>query len=283
MRKLFYAAFLAAVVLTAFGCAVTNYPVITDSFGPWGGQVMDSFYDKAYIIPSAQIATIFGSRTEELYTLVVQDWKADRRLYTYSNTDTTASVIFLDQTYCDPTRQTNCPVWVAWDPDLPDAYPTSPTGQSGNPSPADDIFDGVFDPSCPGADALSLLVSLGSRIGECGSGVWADKQGTALEFSLLDLTTFRGQQVYSLPINGSNATVTIGDDNMPLFGSYQTYLDQKLRLIVEMTPNARYQLRWLNNWIEQNGSFMDVDLTYGALSANFKLNATTLDGALDLL
>jgi hypothetical protein len=56
MRKLVFAA-LAVVVMA--GCAVTDYPVIFDSRGADGDGVLQSFYDKAYIIPTSSVATIW--------------------------------------------------------------------------------------------------------------------------------------------------------------------------------------------------------------------------------
>lgn len=274
MRKLAYAAFLAAVVLS-LGCAITNYPLITDSAGPYGGVVVDSYYDKAYVIPSSQIATIYANGSDELYTEVVQDWKGDRRLYTYNNFDSSGALNFLAQTYCDPTRQTNCAVVVSWDPDLPDAYPISPTGQSGSASPSDDPFDGVIDSSCPGYRSLSILLSVGSRIGECGSGVMAAKQEAALEFSLLGETTFRGRAVYQVPFNSAIAEIRItgangASDLVPIYGSYTAYIDNDFRTAVEATPNWTYQARWLNNWLEANGSYVEAEVTYGSLEATWQ-------------
>ncbi|RMG45947.1 MAG: hypothetical protein D6718_06355 [Acidobacteria bacterium] len=287
MRKLAFTAFIAAVVLS-LGCAITNYPVMFDDAGPWDDATVDSFYDKAYIIPSGQVATIWSDGSDELYTEVAQDWKGDQRLYTYNNFDPSASVLWLDQTYCDPARQDNCSIWTAWNPDLPDAYPTAPTGQSGDPSPHDDPFDGVPGTTCPGYRSLSVLVSYGSRIGECGSGLWLDKQAAADEFSRLGTTTWRGEAVYHLPFNSSIASVQVtgangNSDIMPIYGSFNGYIDSRLRVAVEMTPNAKYELRWLSNWLRQNGSFVDVTVTYGSLTANWKANIWSVDNALNRL
>lgn len=283
MKKVIYTAFIAAVALS-MGCAITNYPVITDSAGPWGDAVMDSYYDKAYIIPSGQIATLWADGSDLLFTLVTQDWAGDQTLYTYNNFDPTSTVIFLDQdfAYCDPTRQTNCPTVIAYNPDLPDAYPTSPTGQTGNPSPSDDPFDYIWDTTCPGARSLSLLVSYGFRIGECGSGIWENRQDAAREFALLEPTTFQGKKVYALPMNSAVAEVRLTSaggmsDLMPFYGNYQLYLDDKHRVILEPTPSMKYQQRWLDNWLEANGSFVDIDLTYGSLEANWKAQIWAVD------
>lgn len=271
MKKVLYTAFLAAVVMS-LGCAVTNYTLITDSAGPYGDVVVDSFYDKAYIIPSGQVATTGADGSDELYSLVVQEWDGDRRISTYSNFDPTASVVFLDQQYCDPTRQSDCAITVANDPELPDAYPFS----SSPINPSDDPFDYAFDTSCSGADALSILLSQTSRIGECGSGVWNDKQVAYGEFSTLNITDFQGQLMYDVPVSNSTMSLELTNVNgqatpFNILGTSQAYLDSQLRLLWVKSPVDQYNLRQLNAWSQANGHDAQVAVTYGSLSANFNL------------
>ncbi|MDQ7087119.1 MAG: hypothetical protein Q9Q13_04330 [Acidobacteriota bacterium] len=283
MRKTMYLV-LAVGLLESLGCAITNYPVILDSRGPWADSVLDDQYDLAYIIPSSQVATIYSDGSDELYTRVAQDWKGDQWLYTYNNFDATGEVLFLDQTYCDPNRQTDCAIWTAWNADLPDAYPHGsahdPAGGPGN-NVTDDPFDGTLNEDCSGARSLSLLLSMTSRVGECGSGLWADKQNAAFEFSLLETSTFRGRQVYELPIDSSIAAFTLtGQDGSvgqaPIFGRFTGYVDQDLRLAFPVTPNMKYQLRALQSWIDAHGSYVQVDVNYGSLAASFDLQVETL-------
>jgi len=271
MRKLSFAAFLAAVVLS-LGCAITDYPVIFDTRGADANAVLQSFYDKAYVIPSSQVATIWADGTDELYTEVTQDWKGDQFLYTFDNFDATASVEFLDQTYCDPVRQSNCAITTAW-----------------NPDDASDVqFDYTYDLSCTGARSLSLLVGYSSRIGECGSGIWADKQAAYYEFSTLSKVTFRGKDYYHLPIDNSIATFAItgadgAQSTMPIFGRFNAYVDDRLRTAFPITPNAKYQLRWLDNWVAGHGSQINMNVTYGSLNTNFHMNVTSVQNALNRL
>jgi hypothetical protein len=270
MRNLAYLAFTVLLV-AAFGCAITNYPVMFDTRGPDDNQIVDSFYDKAYIVPSGQVATIYDDGSDELFTLVAQDWRGDQWLYTYNNFDPSGIVTFLDQTYCDPTRQSDCALATAWNPDLPEAYPFGSSPINGT----DDPFDYVFDESCSGARSLSLLVSQGTRFGECGSGVWADKQAAAAEFAALDVTTFQGREFYSLPLDSRNTSLRVNslmDDasaNAPIFGRFQGYVDNELRLAVPMTPNAKYQAKWFANWIANHGAWNEIELTHNGLTANF--------------
>jgi hypothetical protein len=120
-----------------------------------------------------------------------------------------------------------------------------------------------------------VLVSYNVRIGECGSGIWASPQDLALEFSLLNPTTFRGLAAYELPIDASIASFMVNGVEMPIYGRFTGYIDTKLRLAMPMTPNWDYQARRLNNHVENYGSYLQVDMTYGSLNAQFHLNATS--------
>jgi hypothetical protein len=40
------------------------------------------------------------------------------------------------------------------------------------------------------------------------------------------------------------------------------------------------QLRWFSNWVAQHGAFMDVDVTYGSLTANYKVSMPHVDRVL---
>lgn len=289
MKKLVFMALLAVV---AVGCATTDYPVIFDSYGPNGDTVALRQYDWSYLKPSGQVATIWPDGSDELFSLVTQDWKGDQWIATYENYDPTATVMFRDDTYCDPIfadypgYPPKCQIALAWNPDLPTAYPHGDQGAGYNN--VDDVFDYIYNPICLGSRSLSLLVSYTSRIGECGSGLWADKQNLALEFGQLDKTMFRNQSVYYVPFDSSIAQFSItGEDGaqtvMPIYGRFNTYVDEKLRMMVPMTPNMKYQMRWLNSWVVNHGHFVDVTLTYGSLNANFKLKVTTVKGAMERL
>jgi hypothetical protein len=271
MRKVLVASFLAAVVFS-LGCAVTDYPVIFDTRGADSNAVLQSFYDLAYIIPSSSVATIWADGSDELYTEVSQDWKGDQWLKTYNNFDASGVINFLDQTYCDPVRQDNCAIATAWNPDLATDQP----------------FDYTADTTCTGYRSLSLLLGMSSRLGECGSGIFADKQAAAYEFSTLERVNFRGKDYYHLPIDSSVASFAVtGQDGasttMPIFGRFNGYIDEHMRTVIPVTPNAKFQLRWLGNWTAAHGSRIDMNLTYGSMNVNFKVNVTTVDNALDRL
>jgi len=279
MKKLLLIALLAAISL---GCAVTDYPVIFDDRGADDDGVMTGQYDLALIMIS-QVATIWDDGSDELFTLVSQDWKGDQWLKTYNNYDASGLINFLDQTYCDPTFDSSfCAISVAWNPDLPNAYPHGDQGAGYNN--VDNPFDYVLDLNCNGARSLSLLVSYTSRyFGECGSSVWADRQGAAYEFSLLDKVNFRGQSVYHIPVNSTVASFTVNGSEMPIYGQFNLYMNDRLQVAFPVTPNARYQLNAIDRVVQRDGHFLDVNMTYGSLNANFKVNVTTVQNALDRL
>ena len=272
MKKILYVALVAAIA-TAMGCAITNYPVMFDTRGADLDQIVDSFYDKAYIVPSGQTATIWDDGTDELYTQVAQTWTGDQKLYTFNNFDPSGAITFLDQTYCDSTRQSDCATVVADNPDLPEAYSfgSSPINAT------DDPFDYTLNDDCSGARSLSLLVSYTARIGECGDGFMADKQGMASVFSNLDTTTWRGETAYVLPINAANMTVnftsaTDAVESVPVFGSYTGLVTDRLQLAIPMTPNARHQLNHLRGWVAENGSDVRASIQYEGVNADLELN-----------
>jgi hypothetical protein len=264
---------MALVVALALACHVSSYPVITDTFGPWDEAVLDGQYDQAYVVPTFQGATIWSDGTDELFTLVSQDWKGDQWLYTYNNFDPTGEVIFLDQLYCDPNHQEDCWIAKSWNPDYPDRYPWNGE-DAGNET--DDPFDAIYDTDCSGYRSLVFFVSYSVRSGECGSGIMSDPQGAAHEFALLEETTFRGRTVYSVPFDSQSARVivTAADghaEQMPIYGSFEAYLDQDLRMVLPVTPNLEYQQRWIERFADEHGAALRVNLLYGSLDADFKL------------
>jgi hypothetical protein len=273
-------AFVVLIGLSV-GCHYSDYPVIFDSRGPYDNNVLTGQYDQAYIIPTTSIATIWSDGSDQTYTLLQQDWTGDQWLRTYNNYDPTASLIFLDQTYCDPIRQPGCASRVSWNPDLPncDYY-----GESA----CDDVFDADYDFECSGARSICMTIARSSRIGECGCGLWGDKQGLASEFAQLVQTTFRNRSVYALPMDSQVMSVQLtardgASAQMPIYGRFEAYLDDQLRFMTQVSPNVRYQVRWLQNWTRAHGSETDVVVTYGAFQAPFRVAFRHLDEVLDRL
>jgi len=250
MKKLI----LGAIVLAFFaaGCAITDYPVITDDRGSYSGIIRTGH--KAYIVPSMQVASLWPDGSDELFSMVYQNNYGDQKIYTFNNFDPTASVNFLTQTYCD-WRYDGCVVAEAW-----------------NPANAaiDSVFDYTWDTSCLGARSLSLLVSYTSRIGECGDR-WSSFQDKAAEFANLATTTWRGGTAYVLPVNAETTSVSLNGVQAPIYGQFTIFMTSRDQLLVPMTPNARHELAWLNNFVAENGNQANLTLTYGSVSANLDI------------
>lgn len=256
MRMLSYALLSIMTFIMIFvslGCAaVTNYPVITDSRGDYSGVIRTTH--KAYIVPTSQSAEIWSDGSDEIFSMVYQNQYADRTIYTFNNFDPTASVIFLDQSFCD-WRYEGCAVMVADDP---------------HQDWLDDPFDYAGHWECSGARSVENLSSLTTREGECGDSIFSDFQSLAAEFADLPKSSFRGKDAYMLPINAANTSIVLtGKDGisttMPLYGQFTVFLDSELRTIVPMTPNAKLQLGWLTNYAHDSGRLQKAEISYGSL------------------
>ncbi len=260
MKKMLFSVVVLALVLSA--CAVTDYPIITDDRGSYSGVIRTGH--KAYIIPTGQVATSYPDGSDELFSLVFQNQYGDQKIYTFNNFDPTDSVQLLDQTYCD-WRYEGCEITQSW-----------------NPANAaiDDPLDYEFFADCSGARSLSMLAQFNSRVGECGDGMFmASKQALASEFANLAMTTWRGENAYIVPIDGSSTTVSLTSAGVtrsaPVYGTFNGFVTEDLNLIVPMTPNARHQLRWFADYAAAYGKDAQLSLTYGSLSAQIDIRLAT--------
>ncbi len=243
--------------LLSFGCTTfTNYPVIYDTKGPWADTVLTGQYEQAYVFPPYfQAARIWPDGTDELFNTVAQNAMGDQWIYIYNNYDPSGEVKWLDKTYCDPARAAGCAIVTAWNPDLPE----------------DDPWDAELDRSCSGFRSLNTFLSLTARSRECGSGIMADPQAAAYEFSLLERRNYRGLSVYHLPVDSSVATFTLHSlesgvtQEVPLYGRTSLYLDDDLRMIVPYAANREYQDRFLRRFAESYGRVVELEVTYGSL------------------
>jgi len=258
MKKLLFGAILLALV--AAGCAITDYPVITDTRGDYSGVIRTGH--KAYIIPSGSVASIYPDGSDELFSLVYQNQYGDQKIYTFNNFDPTGAVNFMDQTYCD-WRYDGCEITRSWNPAN---------------STVDSTFDYEFFPDCSGARSLSLLLSMSSRYyGECGDRAFAaNKQAVAAEFANLATTSWRGGNAYIIPIDASNTTVTLSSNSganasLPIYGSFNAFVNDKMQIMLPMTPNMRHELQFLSNWASQNGNQTTMSVTYGSMTGSYNL------------
>ena len=132
MRKLLTFGFgfaFAVSMLTGFGCALTNYELITDNdqgqSGPKGkghghnngGGVVDTA-GNSYVRQSSQAATTYPDGTDNLIWFVDQKKNGDRKLSTV-NYFTTQGSAFKDDLYCSPDWG-GCKVSTSNDPEIGD-------------------------------------------------------------------------------------------------------------------------------------------------------------------
>ncbi len=254
MKKLLGILLVTALVAAVGGCALTDYPVITDDRGDYSGVIRTGH--KAYITQTSQVATIWPDGSDELFSMVYQNAYGDQRLYTFNNFDPTATALFLDQNYgyCDWNYE-GCEIVRAW-----------------NPHQNDDALDYEFFADCSGARSLSLLVAQQNRLGECGDGLFsADVQGLAGEFADLATTTWRGETAYVIPVSAANTSVALDGVVVPLYGQFNGFVTDRLQVMIPMTPNARHELKWLSRWIAENGSSATATISWGSLSTDVQV------------
>lgn len=215
MKKLFYLGF-CLVLMTGFGCAITNYGLITDNnqtSAPGGpGEIRDTT-GKAKLIHASQWATLQADGVDELLNFVDQDASGGQTLYTHNNFSVAGEATFSDDLYCSPENK-GCAAVKSFDPDATD--------------PSDDPFDGKVNDECPGARSLSLSLSTGRYYGECGR---TGKLSLADQLNLWNmgrLGTRNGMEVLMYDVNRSNASITLDNNagfvtNLNITGSLNAW------------------------------------------------------------
>ncbi|HHN74857.1 MAG TPA: hypothetical protein ENK10_06460 [Acidobacteria bacterium] len=241
-------------------CYISNYPVITDDRGDYSGVIRTGH--KAYIKQEYRVATVFADGSDETFSMVYQNAYGDQKIYTFNNFDPTASVIFHDDTYCD-WRYEGCAVATAWNP---------------HQDELDDPFDMRYDFDCSGARSICMMVSYGSRLGECGDRLFGfgQQQDVAAEFADLAVTQWRGESAYVLPVDTSNTTVVLTTPGgstytLPIYGHYDAVVTEQVDLITFARPNVKAQLQWLLNWVEKNGRRATINIEYGSVQASVEV------------
>ncbi len=239
----------------ALGCALSEYPVITDDRGDYSGVIRTGH--KAFVIsPIGTVAIVWDDGSDQFLWMVYQNSYGDQMLYTFNNFDPTASVIFVDTTYCD-WRYESCEISRSFNP---------------HQDNIDDPFDYELFPECDGARSLSMLIAGLSRAGECGDSVFAGgRQDFAAEFAQLATSTWRGKPAYIVPVSTQTVSLSIGGFDVPLYGQSTGLITDSMQMIVPMTPNARHTLRWMSAWAEQHPGPTEATLTYGSFSMSMPI------------
>jgi hypothetical protein len=259
MRKLFIFGFAAAVAM-GFGCAITNYELITDN--DQGGVVNTN--GKAYII-STQVATIWPDGTDNLIWFVDQKANGDRTLTTY-NYASTEDNPYMDNRYCSPDWN-GCAIATASDPEVGDV----------------DDFDYRGNANCSGYRSLSYLVSTTRYYGECGRTSVKDRTmkllGLANEMTPVQ---YKGATWLRTNLNAMNTSIVLNNNNGSAFAvpmTSQIGLTMNLaqhKMILDMSnPNNRSLLQSAANWNKAHpGPYVDATITVNGVPNTFKVKAT---------
>lgn len=253
------AALFVVSLAVCLGCTITEYPIITDSRGDFSGVIRTGH--KAYIVPSSSNATVWNDGSDELFTFIYQNNYGDQTLYQFNNFDPTATVLFLDNTYCD-WRYEGCEYMRNWNP---------------HQTNVDDIFDYEFFPACSGARTVSLLVSFSSRLGECGDArLRADEQDLAAVVASLAPTTFQNRPAFAGSITPDNTTITLRSPDgvaarLPIYGENPFIITDRLQTVLPVGPQIRHTLQWLLQYVDQNAARATATIQHSAVGATFEV------------
>ena len=260
MRKFVVAGFVAAAAL-GFGCAVTNYELITDN--DVGGTVNTN--GKAYIRQFAQFATTWPDGVDNFIWFVDQSANGDRTLTTY-NFATTIDDLFKDDTYCSPDWN-GCAIVTASDPEVDDV----------------DIFDYRANSNCSGYRSLAYLVSTTRYYGECGRIVNGDRSVKLLQLAN-EMTPIQlnGQTWLRTNLSALNTSIVVNNHNgsafaVPMTGQIGVSFNlAKRRAILDMTnPNNRNVMQAFGNWNRSHpGPYVDATITVNGVSNTFHVKPT---------
>jgi len=225
MRKAFYAAF-CLLLAVGTGCALTDYPIITDKDGgePLPGHIVNT-NGKAHV---KEFTILYALDTGQGW--FSNHWFVDQK----SNGDHTSirtqltgpyadsQLAFVDEKYCTPDF-ISCSAWTATDP---------PGGGPGFPF-ASCAYDGSGNPQCDGFSSL-LFVYCGQRYyGECGR----DNMTTGDMLQIANtgrLGASMGMEGLLFDFNGRNLSLLIDNNagyiaNIPVRGSAVSFYSPKNR------------------------------------------------------
>lgn len=265
MRKLFYLGF-CLVLAMGVGCAITNYGIIVDNDqGNGSSQDVVNTNGKAHILESSQIATIWSDGTDEIFTHIDQASDGTAVLTNYNNFSS-GSIIFHDDTYCNPDWN-GCSIFTA--PDNNDA----------------NIFDGSFNTNCSGARSLSVLLSTGRYYGECGRGNTSLADRMAF-MNLGQLVNMMGMEGLAYTATAQNTTILAsnagGSQILPFAGAIPVtfFANDRLGVVDFTNPLLRSLTDQISNFINATGSpQVNFTITYNGIS--FEHNTEIIEDALN--
>lgn len=209
MKKLLYLGIAVALTM-GFGCAITDYALITSN--NQSGPVNTN--GKALIKQSVQVATSWPDGTDCIVWYVDQAANGDRTLTNYDLFTPAGSSLspFQDTLYCNPGWN-GCSSVTASDPQVGDVDP----------------FDYRFNSNCAGARSLSLLLGTSRYYGECGRTVRPSiSQRLELAMSGKESAMF-GQNGMLYNVGPQNLTISLTNERnetflLPINGHTQLWM-----------------------------------------------------------
>jgi hypothetical protein len=263
MKKLFYLGFCVALV-SGFGCAISDYQIITDNDQAFSGQQGTDFTvntnGKAHI-RSFQIALIFADRTEEAINFVDQKTNGDRTLTTYSNHSTIGAggPTFHDDLYCNPDW-TGCAVWTSHDP--PGGFDRAGNGFA--------AFDGRFNPNCAGQGISQIFATTRNQRGnyndgECGRSNVEQVQRMITLMNMGELRQMGGEAFLFYDIDQNNTTYMIGNNLIPIYSQWVALdFNGRRAAIGRQGPQNARSMRRASSVVNV-GTAYDISITYNGI------------------
>lgn len=263
MKKLFYLGFCVALV-AGFGCAVTDYPLITDNNQtrndmPAGVGYTVNTNGKAHIIEGiyAGIALITPDGYHQVLWFVDQKANGDQTLFTYDNFST-GYPIFHSDLYCNPDW-TGCALLTA-----------------DNPVVNDNPLDYKYDIHCKGANTLYYITIMYTRYGECGRA----KANLADRIATLNMGRLgRSMGVDGLfyDLNNHNTTITLNNNagfvtSLPVTADATVFQGQGRNWVDMSNPLVASMGRAYADFLANHAtSKTTVTLTYNGIAMNWDL------------
>jgi hypothetical protein len=263
MKKLLYLGF-CLVLAMAFGCAYTEYAIITDndqtnsdsSNGGSGDGTPVNTNGKAHLQETTQIAVGFADGSyQETISFIDQKMDGTATLTTYSNNTPPGGgpnslSFFHDDLYCNPDWN-GCSIYTSQDNN--DCIYLDGVGNTAN------CFDGSYNGAC-GTLAL-LLASSRYYAGECGRGRITLQQQLELA-AAGQLRERAGVMGLLYNLNASNFNITLDNNqgvrtNLPMRGNLQFWMaggNRRVATLDMSNPLFASVGRQYASWLGQNGT-----------------------------
>jgi hypothetical protein len=257
MKKIFV--FACAVALTmGFGCALTNYSLITDNALAGPGNPVNT-NGKAFINFTSQIAVAAPDGQDVFWYMLDQAANGDRVIQNYNYFTTTGSDPFLDNQYCSPDRH-GCSMITAQDPEVGDVT----------------IFDYTYNINCTGLRSITYLGSVSRYYGsECGRARTTDRVLNALNLAnQMDAVQVNGRTWLHGNLSALNTSFIVEKGgsaySLPITGQLGVYLDPLARRLQIDATNP------LVSMMNKNMANFDKSHNGGAITGTLTVNGVSV-------